>query len=50
MTARGPDRHAGQDEAAMPLMIYHLLREVTGGSPKPPEVHEVLRHLDAQAP
>lgn len=47
--ARRPGRHAGQEEAAVPLMIYHLLREVTGGSPKQPEVHEILRHLDARA-
>jgi hypothetical protein len=32
-----------------PREVIRLLREVTGGSPKPPEVHEILRHLDARA-
>jgi hypothetical protein len=28
--------------------LIRILREVTGGSPKQPEVHEILRVLDAQ--
>jgi len=32
-----------------PREVIRILREVTGGSPKQPEVHETLRHLDARA-
>jgi hypothetical protein len=32
-----------------PQEVIRILREVTGGSTKPPEVHEVLRHLEAWA-
>lgn len=60
LAARHPDLYkesfwyflVSQKIAGRPLpphKVIRILREVTGGSPKQPEVHEVLRHLDARA-
>jgi hypothetical protein len=60
LAARHPDLYKesfwyfliSQQTAGRPLPpreVIRILREVTGGSPRQPEVHEVLRHLDARA-
>jgi hypothetical protein len=60
LAARHPDLYKGsfwyflvsQKIAGRPLApreVIRILREVTGGSPKQPEVHEILRHLNARA-
>ena len=60
LAARQPDLYkesfwyflVSQKVAGRPLPpreVIRILQEVTGGLPKQPEVHEILRHLDARA-